>query len=226
MKSKGILPQDWECEKFPDNFHNDGILRKHDSFIINSHGNISPNKTTDNILGLPRDKSNQEIIEEVKNGTSIRKLGFDSDITIEHLLTLPKGTTFDLKNHTIYNELKERVDKKLNPNRYVHLTKGQDSKMKSNRKGFSSLVKKQVLINQNHECIHCHGFLTTVDFDHADGDRSNNDISNCKALCPNCHAYKSRHNIIGSFASVKEHPEGWVMKSKWYDEPNRLLRED
>ena len=29
------------------------------------------------------------------------------------------------------------------------------------------------------------------DFDHADGDRSNNDISNAQALCKNCHGFKT-----------------------------------
>ena len=30
------------------------------------------------------------------------------------------------------------------------------------------------------------------DFDHIDGDSSNNSLSNCQALCPNCHAKKTR----------------------------------
>lgn len=34
------------------------------------------------------------------------------------------------------------------------------------------------------------------DFDHIDNDRSNNDFSNCQALCPNCHAIKTRREII------------------------------
>lgn len=30
------------------------------------------------------------------------------------------------------------------------------------------------------------------DFDHKDGNRSNNSPGNCQALCPNCHAKKTR----------------------------------
>ena len=30
------------------------------------------------------------------------------------------------------------------------------------------------------------------DYDHKNGDRSNNKLSNCQALCPNCHAKKTR----------------------------------
>ena len=185
---------------------------------------VSPDKTTDTILGLPRDKSKKEILEDGKNGTSIRKLGFDSDITIEQLLTLPKGVTFDLENPTVYKELKEQIDKKLNPSKYLHLTKGQSSNTQSNRRYFSDSIKREALKKQDNLCAVCQKFSQTWDFDHADGNRSNNDISNCQALCPNCHAYKSRHNIIGHFASAEEHPDGWVIKSKWHDEPDRLLR--
>ena len=30
------------------------------------------------------------------------------------------------------------------------------------------------------------------DYDHKNGDRSNNKLINCQALCPNCHAKKTR----------------------------------
>ncbi|MEK0367332.1 MAG: HNH endonuclease signature motif containing protein [Nitrosopumilus sp.] len=35
-------------------------------------------------------------------------------------------------------------------------------------------------------------FSQTWDFDHTDGDRGNNNTSNCQALCPTCHALKTR----------------------------------
>jgi len=34
--------------------------------------------------------------------------------------------------------------------------------------------------------------LEVFNFDHIDGDRSNNSFFNCQALCPNCHARKTR----------------------------------
>jgi len=61
------------------------------------------------------------------------------------------------------------------------------------RRGFSESIKEQVLRQQNHRCAECNRVLDVVDFDHIDADKTNNDISNCQALCPNCHAKKSRN---------------------------------
>ena len=60
------------------------------------------------------------------------------------------------------------------------------------RRQFSKLIKQQVLINQNFRCTKCKNSLEIADFDHIDGNKANNDISNCQALCPNCHAKKTR----------------------------------
>jgi len=66
------------------------------------------------------------------------------------------------------------------------------TKKQVRRKEFSKLVKQKVLIEQNFQCASCKSKLEIVDFDHIDGKSSNNDISNCQALCPNCHAKKTR----------------------------------
>jgi len=66
-------------------------------------------------------------------------------------------------------------------------------KKKASRRQFSKLVKQKVLLRQNFRCKSCLIPLESVDFDHIDGDTSNNDISNCQALCPNCHAKKTRN---------------------------------
>ncbi len=60
------------------------------------------------------------------------------------------------------------------------------------RRQFSKLTKQKVLISQNFQCAKCKDPLEIADFDHIDGDKTNNDISNCQALCPNCHARKTR----------------------------------
>lgn len=60
------------------------------------------------------------------------------------------------------------------------------------RRHFSEYVKEETLRRQNHRCNSCNQLLNVVDYDHIDGDRSNNDIGNCQALCPNCHAEKTR----------------------------------
>lgn len=65
------------------------------------------------------------------------------------------------------------------------------------RKDFSIEVKEQVLKNQGHRCNECRKLLDVVDYDHIDGDRSNNELNNCQALCPTCHAKKSRKAQMG-----------------------------
>ncbi|HSL14106.1 MAG TPA: HNH endonuclease signature motif containing protein [Nitrososphaeraceae archaeon] len=57
---------------------------------------------------------------------------------------------------------------------------------------FSSEIKGQILKKQNYKCAGCKKFLSVYDFDHIDNDRSNNDYNNCQALCPICHALKTR----------------------------------
>lgn len=64
------------------------------------------------------------------------------------------------------------------------------------RRGFPDSVKNEILWRQKNLCAHCKRFLNVRDFDHIDNDRSNNDISNCQALCPNCHAIKTRRGVI------------------------------
>ena len=68
--------------------------------------------------------------------------------------------------------------------KFIHRTK--------ERRYFSTEVKRQVLIDQNYKCAICKRSTEVWDYDHKDGNRSNNKTSNCQALCPNCHAKKTR----------------------------------
>ena len=63
---------------------------------------------------------------------------------------------------------------------------------KKKRRYFSSDIKRQVLREQNNKCAICKKNKGIWDYDHIDDNRSNNDISNCQALCPDCHAKKTR----------------------------------
>ena len=65
---------------------------------------------------------------------------------------------------------------------------------KKERRGFPDIVKERVLKKQNHRCAHCKRLLNVVDWDHKNGKRNDNSESNCQALCPNCHAIKTRSN--------------------------------
>jgi len=68
-----------------------------------------------------------------------------------------------------------------------------DKKGKLKRKDFSKTTQEITLIKQAYRCNICKKRLDVVNFDHIDGNRSNNNINNCQALCPNCHAKKSRN---------------------------------
>jgi HNH endonuclease len=60
------------------------------------------------------------------------------------------------------------------------------------RRYFQESVKKETLRNQNYKCAICKRTTGVWDYDHIDGNRSHNDPNNCQALCPNCHAKKTR----------------------------------
>jgi hypothetical protein len=60
------------------------------------------------------------------------------------------------------------------------------------RRYFQADVKREVLKGQNYKCAICKISAGVWDYDHIDGNRSNNKISNCQALYPNCHAKKTR----------------------------------
>lgn len=60
------------------------------------------------------------------------------------------------------------------------------------RRNFSKTVKQKTLARQTYLCKLCGKFLNMINFDHINGNRSNNDLSNCQALCPDCHADKTR----------------------------------
>ena len=63
---------------------------------------------------------------------------------------------------------------------------------KGKRKPFSILVKREAVLKQKTRCARCKRKLVEYghDFDHKNGDRSNNKLSNCRALCTPCHRRK------------------------------------
>jgi HNH endonuclease len=60
------------------------------------------------------------------------------------------------------------------------------------RQYFPASVKEDTIRKQHHKCAICKRGTSVWDFDHKDGNRSNNRPSNCQALCPTCHAKKTR----------------------------------
>lgn len=68
-------------------------------------------------------------------------------------------------------------------------------KNKEKRQDFSESVREKTLKKQGHRCADCGKLLTTTDFHHKNGNKSDNGESNCVALCPNCHADKTRRTL-------------------------------
>jgi hypothetical protein len=66
-------------------------------------------------------------------------------------------------------------------------------KYKGLRRHFSGPVRQQVLDAQKYKCANCNMSIIPplVHYDHIDGNHSNDDFSNCQALCPNCHSLKT-----------------------------------
>ena len=60
------------------------------------------------------------------------------------------------------------------------------------RRVFSETTKRTALFRQGFVCNMCKMPSELWDYHHIDGVRSNNWPSNCEALCPNCHAKKTR----------------------------------
>lgn len=71
-------------------------------------------------------------------------------------------------------------------------------KVKNKRKSFTQLTRRRVLAKQKHRCARCNRILVVVDFDHKNGNRADSREVNCQALCPNCHAVKTRQKTVKS----------------------------
>ena len=128
---------------------------------------------------------------------------FDKVIQLEPNNTsvwLSKGDTlYDLRKYeeaiSCYDELL-----RLEPNsisgftmKNFALDKLTDLKNKKSieRKGWSEIEKEQVRIDQDGKCALCHKPPPRWEYDHIDGNRSNDSVSNCQGLCPNCHSIKT-----------------------------------
>tara|TARA_B100001750_G_C15423829_1_gene554411 strand:+ start:747 stop:1184 length:438 start_codon:yes stop_codon:yes gene_type:complete len=79
-----------------------------------------------------------------------------------------------------------QIEKNQHKKRMVYLT----------RESFSELVKQTTLQNQDGKCNMCnmplHNYV--IEYDHIDNDKTNNQLSNCQALCVNCHSKKIRQD--------------------------------
>ena len=75
----------------------------------------------------------------------------------------------------------------------IRLGKEAQKIKRKQRNRFSKATRFFTLLHQNNCCNYCGMILEFPEYDHIDDDRTNNDPSNCQALCPNCHARKTRN---------------------------------
>ena len=59
------------------------------------------------------------------------------------------------------------------------------------RHGWTEVQKEKVRYRQDGKCANCKRPPPRWEYDHIDGNRSNNDLDNCQGLCPNCHSVKT-----------------------------------
>ncbi len=59
------------------------------------------------------------------------------------------------------------------------------------RKGWTELEKEDVRIRQHGVCNKCGRPPPRWEYHHRNGNRSDNNLSNCEGLCPNCHSVKT-----------------------------------
>ena len=73
-------------------------------------------------------------------------------------------------------------------------------------------MRRHLLEQSNHKCSECgwgetnqHSGNIPLEIDHIDGNAYNNDITNLKVLCPNCHSLTKTYKNIGSRKSVRNY---------------------
>lgn len=62
---------------------------------------------------------------------------------------------------------------------------------KGARRGWNEKQKQAVRIRQHGKCAKCRIPPPRWEYHHRNGDRSDNSLSNCEGLCPNCHSVKT-----------------------------------
>lgn len=60
------------------------------------------------------------------------------------------------------------------------------------RQGWTPAEQLEVRNRQNGKCYDCEEPPNNWEYHHKDGNRGNNNLSNCVGLCPNCHAKRER----------------------------------
>ncbi len=94
-------------------------------------------------------------------------------------------------------QIKKERENQRNSDQYGGLFTDQQTAYKDlPRKPFPEWVKQATLRNQDGKCNLCSMPLSNyvAEYDHIDNDKTNNQPSNCQALCANCHSEKTKRS--------------------------------
>jgi hypothetical protein len=112
------------------------------------------------------------------------------------------------------------------------------TKKSNTRRNFSRSQKTEVLKNQKNRCANYgHSFFAVncknkfnewvlPEWDHIDSNDSNNKISNCQALCSNCHTVKSRLEQMNSTKKGRKNYEKWEAANRHGQNPPPLFSKE
>lgn len=113
-------------------------------------------------------------------------------------------TNFFKINNVTKKEFSKELSSELNdllqlyrPLKIKNKKKNKKRRTKIPRLDFTEEIKIKTLRKQDYKCTICGRLLTILDWDHKDGNRSNNDEANCRALCPSCHGIVTRKRQMG-----------------------------
>ena len=112
------------------------------------------------------------------------------------------------------------------------------SKKNNTRRYFSRSQKTEVLKNQKNRCANYGHSIFSIkcknkfndwvlpEWDHIDGNDSNNKISNCQALCSNCHSAKSRLENMRRTEKGRKNIEKWKAANRHGQNPPPLFSKE
>ncbi len=83
------------------------------------------------------------------------------------------------KNEMTYEQIQDYAIRHSLVSRYYFEDNSQTRPSTQTRRDFPDEVKREILRRQDNNCNDCGALMTSPDFDHIDGDNSNNSIGNC-----------------------------------------------